>query len=74
MSKSGWNTSPAGRTGGQPISSSRSSTLYSLRGDPRRELLERPQLAVGLDELDQVPAGSDRDVAQRNLGHHPVGQ
>ena len=31
-----------------------------LRGDPRRHLLERPQLVVGLDELDQVAAGGRR--------------
>ena len=33
--------------------------------DPQKE-------PAGLDELDQMPAGPHRDIAQRNVGHGPL--
>jgi len=43
-----------------------------LGGDPRRHVLDRPQLIVDVDELDQVPTWTDGDIAQRDVGDHPL--
>ena len=44
----------------------------ALAVSPVRQLLERPEPPVGLDEPDEVPAGPDGDVPQRHLGRDPV--
>src|SRR6478672_8299974 len=45
-----------------------------LGRDPLRHVFDGPQRVVGLDELHQVPAGSDGDVAQWNVGNIPLRQ
>ena len=45
-----------------------------LGGDPRRHVFDGPQRVVGLDELHQVAAGPHGDVAQWNVGDHPLRQ